>query len=426
MKHIMAVGAILIGACFFACDKTEKSEPADEPKGNIQISSSPAGADIYLDNIKSANVTPFTFTDLDTGLHEVRLSKSGFFDDSITVRVEDGSTAVRSITLTPLSAPVGKIFLSSVPAGAAIFLDGNTTGKITPDTLTSVVVGDHTIKLTLSNYADSTFSVSVSENLTTSQSVTMRALPIGNVFVTSTPSGAAIFLDNVNSGKVTPDTLKNITSGDHAIKLTLTNYFDSTFTVTVPNANQTVSQSISMRALPVGNLFISSVPSGAAIFRNGTSSGKLTPDTLKNLSTGNHTIKLSLSGYFDSTFTATVVDNQTTDYGITLKAIPKVPLVVQNIFNANCTRCHFGSNPPQGQNLTENFAYLHIVNVASNEQPGLKRILPGNPDDSYLVRKIQGTPGISFSQMPQDGPPYLSQAEIDSIRSWVTNGALPR
>ncbi|MBL7994698.1 PEGA domain-containing protein [bacterium] len=426
MKHIISVGTILIGACFFACDKTEKSEPADEPKGNIQISSTPAGAVIYLDNVKTENVTPFTIADLDTGLHEIRLSKSGYFDDSVVVRVQDGLTATSSFTLTLLTVPVGKIFLTSTPAGAAIFLDANPTGKITPDTLTSVLVGIHSIKLTLSNYADSTFSVSVSENVTTSQSITMRALPFGNIYLHSAPIGAAIFLDNVNSGKVTPDTLKNISSGDHAVKLTLTNYFDSTFTVTVPNANQTVSQSITMRALPVGNLFISSVPAGAAIFRNGTNSGKLTPDTLKNLTPGNHTIKLTLTGYFDSTFTATVTDNQTTDYGITLRAIPKVPLVIQNIFNANCTRCHFGSNPPQGQNLTENFAYLHIVNVASNEQPGLKRILPGNPDDSYLVRKIQGTPGISLSQMPQDGPPFLSQAEIDTIRSWVTNGALPR
>ncbi|MBL7961598.1 PEGA domain-containing protein, partial [bacterium] len=480
MKHIFAVSAILIGAFFFACDKTEKPEPADEPKGNIQISSNPAGADIYLDNIKSANVTPFTLTDLDTGLHEVRLAKSGFFDDSITVRVEDGSTAVRSIMLTPLSTPVGKIFLNSVPAGAAIFLDGNTTGKITPDTLTAVVVGDHTIKLTLSNYADSTFSVSVSENVTTSQSVTMRALPIGNVFVTSTPSGAAIFLDGVNSTKVTPDTLKNISSGDHTIKLTRTGYFDSTFTVTVPNANQTVNQSITLVALPVGNIFISSTPSGAAIFRNGVNSSKVTPDSLKNLTPGNHTVKLTLSGYFDSTFTAAVIadqtadynitmrripagnlfisstpssaaiflngsttgkltpdslknlvpgnhtiklsligyvdsiftvsvnDLQTSDYNITLRIAPKVPLVIQTIFDNHCIGCHSGTNPPQGQNLSENFAYWHIVNVASNEKPALKRILPGDPDNSYLVLKIQGTVGISGVRMPADGPPYLT------------------
>ena len=353
MKQNVLAAAVLLVALFFACDSGDKNS-SENPAGNIQISSTPAGAAIYLDNVNTGNVTPFTINDLDTGSYEIRVSKSGYFDDSVVVRVEDGSTATPSFTLTLLSAPVGKIFLTSTPAGASIFLDG------------------------------------------------------------------------VNSAKITPDTLKNISSGEHTVKLTFAGYFDSTFTVTVPNANQTVSQSISLRALPVGNLFISSTPSGAAIFRNGTNTGKITPDTLKGLSPGNYTIKLTLTDYQDSTFTAAVTADQTVDYAITMRPVLKVPVVIQNIFNANCTRCHVGSSPPQNQNLTENLAYSNIVNVASNEQPALKRILPGNPDNSYLVRKIQGTPGISFSQMPADGPPFLSQADIDSIRSWVTNGALPR
>jgi hypothetical protein len=63
------------------------------------------------------------------------------------------------------------------------------------------------------------------------------------------------------------------------------------------------------------------------------------------------------------------------------------------------------------------------VNVPSAQQGALVRIAPGNPDASYLVRKIQGGPGISGQQMPRGGP-FLSQAEIDQIRAWVTAGAL--
>lgn len=425
MKKIILAALFLVGILFFSCDDSEKSKPRD-PKGNIQVSSTPSGADIYLDNIKTENSTPFTFADLDTGLHEIRLSKSGYFDDSAVVRVEDGLTATPSFTLALLSTPIGRVFLTSTPAGATIFLDGNTAGKTTPDTLTSVTVGNHDIKLTLSGYADSIFSVTVTENTTTSRSITMNALPLGNIFLSSTPAGASIFLDNVNSSKMTPDTLKNISSGDHTIKLTLAGYFDTTFTVTVPNAHQTVSQSITLEALPVGNLFISSIPGGAAIFLNGSSSGKVTPDSLKNITTGNHTIKLTLSGYYDSTFTVTVTDDQTTDYGITLNTVPKVPVVVQTIFDNHCIGCHSGPSAPRGQDLSENFAYLKIVNVASVEQPALKRIAPGDTTNSYLIRKIQGTPGINGVRMPADGPPYLTTAQIDSIRSWVFNGALPR
>jgi hypothetical protein len=64
-----------------------------------------------------------------------------------------------------------------------------------------------------------------------------------------------------------------------------------------------------------------------------------------------------------------------------------------------------------------------LVGVASAEQPAVLRVAPGDPDSSYIIRKLQGTPGISGAQMPADGPPYLPQSTIDVIRQWITNGA---
>lgn len=105
-----------------------------------------------------------------------------------------------------------------------------------------------------------------------------------------------------------------------------------------------------------------------------------------------------------------------------------VPLNVQDIFTNHCaiSGCHSGSSPKAGQNLSESFAYNEIVNVNSSEQPALKRIHPGQPDNSYLVRKIEGTIGIDGDRMPQDGPPYLTTAQIDTIRLWISNGAMSR
>jgi hypothetical protein len=47
---------------------------------------------------------------------------------------------------------------------------------------------------------------------------------------------------------------------------------------------------------------------------------------------------------------------------------------------------------------------------------------PGNPDDSYLIRKLEGGPNISGGQMPLGGP-ALDQATINQIRDWITAGA---
>jgi len=63
-----------------------------------------------------------------------------------------------------------------------------------------------------------------------------------------------------------------------------------------------------------------------------------------------------------------------------------------------------------------------LVGVPSSEQPSVLRVEQGDPDSSYIIRKLQNTPGITGQQMPFGGP-YLPQATIDVIRQWITSGA---
>ena len=67
----------------------------------------------------------------------------------------------------PVSSPVGSILVSSSPASAQIWLDGTNTGKVTPDSITNVAVGNHTVILKLTNYLNDTVTVTVSEGLQT-------------------------------------------------------------------------------------------------------------------------------------------------------------------------------------------------------------------------------------------------------------------
>jgi hypothetical protein len=98
--------------------------------------------------------------------------------------------------------------------------------------------------------------------------------------------------------------------------------------------------------------------------------------------------------------------------------------IQDTIFTPICTACHIGANAPQGMRLDAANSYAMIVGVPSNEVPALKRINPGNPDASYLVQKIQGTAAQGV-RMPANGPPYLSQEQIDLVRRWVASGAPP-
>jgi hypothetical protein len=62
-----------------------------------------------------------------------------------------------------------------------------------------------------------------------------------------------------------------------------------------------------------------------------------------------------------------------------------------------------------------------LVDVPSNGNPGIDRVEPGQPNNSYLVLKLEGEPSAG-QQMPPGAP--LPQSEIDVIRQWITDGAI--
>ena len=98
---------------------------------------------------------------------------------------------------------------------------------------------------------------------------------------------------------------------------------------------------------------------------------------------------------------------------------------VQPIFAANCTSCHSGPFSPQDQDLAEGQAFTFLVNVDGVEVAEVKRVLPGDPDNSYLFWKITDAPGIANSPMPLGSFP-MTQREIRMIRRWIEQGALDR
>ena len=68
-----------------------------------------------------------------------------------------------------------------------------------------------------------------------------------------------------------------------------------------------------------GILYVQSTPVGAQIWVDGTNTGKITPDSIKNLSAGNHALTLKLDGYKDSIqASVSITAGSTTTRNITL------------------------------------------------------------------------------------------------------------
>lgn len=110
--------------------------------------------------------------------------------------------------------------------------------------------------------------------------------------------------------------------------------------------------------------------------------------------------------------------------GGTTPLTPDFKSIQDNVFTPICTRCHIGAGAPQGLQLDAAHSYALLVGVPSAEEPSLLRVKPTDPDNSYIIHKLEGGPNIVGVQMPADGPPYLPQATINVIRQWITNGAL--
>src|SRR5712691_4653851 len=72
---------------------------------------------------------------------------------------------------------------------------------------------------------------------------------------------------------------------------------------------------------------------------------------------------------------------------------------------AACTECHtnVGRNPSGGLNLRHDLAYASLVGVASRDKTGAVRVIPGDPEHSYILPKLQGAPGIVGERMPRTG-----------------------
>jgi hypothetical protein len=96
--------------------------------------------------------------------------------------------------------------------------------------------------------------------------------------------------------------------------------------------------------------------------------------------------------------------------------------IQDNVFTPICSKCHIGASAPEGLQLDAAHSYNSLVGVPSTEQPNVLRVDPSNPANSYMIRKIMGTPGISGLQMPYMETP-LPAATQAAMAQWVTNGA---
>lgn len=99
--------------------------------------------------------------------------------------------------------------------------------------------------------------------------------------------------------------------------------------------------------------------------------------------------------------------------------------VQAQIFTPNCAKagCHSAAAASNGLVLEAGSAYSEIVSQPAVGNSSLDLIEPGDPDRSYLIKKLRGDPDITGARMPLDNPGSLTQEQLDGIVGWVLAGA---
>jgi hypothetical protein len=108
---------------------------------------------------------------------------------------------------------------------------------------------------------------------------------------------------------------------------------------------------------------------------------------------------------------------------------PTIDNIQEHIFDKACTNlaCHSAENPTGGLNLSStdaSFVFLVDVPVANSvaSQNGWLLVKPGDPELSFLVRKIR-TPGLGEGG-PMPAAMQLTPFYQDLVSDWIEAGAM--
>ena len=225
---------------------------------------------------------------------EIQAKDSKAEMDTPSVKVENpwANPATLQVKTKLIYAP-SVLNIVSNPLKAQVYINGKYIG-VTPLNI-SLPSGTYEIELTKEKYER--FNATVILYPGEQRSLVVNLTPnYGFISVYSTPSGARVYIDNTYIGK-TPIEHKEVQRGRHEIAIEKEGYQNYTNTIEIP-PNKTVVVNATLKAIE-GGLYITSNPSEADVYINGSYRGK-TPLYLV-IPVGKYSVEVTKEGYANYT-----------------------------------------------------------------------------------------------------------------------------
>lgn len=160
MKRIIIISLSIFG--LVACEKDVFTGPIDPPiqeYGKIFVSSNPRGYKIFIDNKNWSVVTPDSALWITEGKHKLSLKHELFSDSSMFFTLNKNQD--QSFFIDMISNPRfwSNLICSTIPSGASIYVNDQSTGEITPSIIKKVYPGFYEIKFIKSGCRDDSVNV---------------------------------------------------------------------------------------------------------------------------------------------------------------------------------------------------------------------------------------------------------------------------
>ncbi|MCU0632614.1 MAG: PEGA domain-containing protein [Methanolinea sp.] len=294
--------------------------------GSIYVSSAPAGASAILDGGHAQLFTPGTFKGVEPGSHQVLVTLQGFQPYATTVKVSAGSTENVVTTLPPVTSP-GGLSISSTPRGAGIYVDDIYMGK-TNQVVGNLAAGPHRVVISEAGYEtwEETIKVISGEVTPVTATLVTEINPAhGDLLVSSTPTGASVYLDGDFRGSTPSDDLLDINDlspGTYTVAVKKPRYQDYSTIVTIQAGGKVqVLAPLQPAAQTAASVEITSTPGGADVFVNNVYMG-ITPLSFNDVQAGTYTVDIRMAGYTPFTSTGQVIPGQSVHVIAALSPVP--------------------------------------------------------------------------------------------------------
>ncbi len=349
---------------------------------------------------------------------EIEFAKAIKLDPTLELDSKRHSTKVITVFNGMRERLLDTLAVISVPGGAEVYLDSLRMG-LTPLTLNSVLIGEHTIRIVKEYFKPAMLSVKVKKGKDNRVQAQLDKAEI-ELRITSQPPEAVVYITGqTQPHPSTPVSLKAVLDQELSIKLAKEEFHSRQLRIKLTEAGIIVSDTegiiplengvgtvhvVLEAAPPPGSLRITSDPPGATVRLDGIAKGE-TPLNIARVTPGNRRLRISMSGFASVIRKVEVVSDQKTEVQVELGGLLRV-LSIPDGAQVYIDEKYAGLTPLRTERISSGSHQLRLVAEKHKDRRSAVIVEKGQ-EKEVIFRLLTVKGSIAVSSDPPGVAVYL-------------------